>query len=336
MYRFENLEYFWLLLVLPLIILLYMRFISWKRKGIALLGNRRYSQQLLIGRISGRAFSKLLLILLSIVFSIFGLANLQAGDQSSTVRSKGIDVVFALDVSKSMLAQDEIPNRLAKAKFLIQSLLDKMDDNRVAFVIFAGRAYIQSPMTTDFSSLRMLVQSANPDLAPTQGTALAEAIDMSIEAFGAKNKQSKTLILISDGEDHEAKALKIAKEASNANIIIHTVGVGTPSGASFIDPETGSNKLDHQGNVVISKLNEDALREIANAGEGTYQLLTNANVVAKNLNKEIDKLEAKTIEGRRFLNYKSYYQYFIGMAVILLMISLVLPNAKNIEKTTMA
>ncbi|HRP89831.1 MAG TPA: VWA domain-containing protein [Edaphocola sp.] len=331
MYRFEHPEYFWLLLTFPLVFFLYFNFIKWKRSRIARLGNRKYSQNLLVGRISGRATSKLILIMLSVLFSIFGLANLQAGDQSATVQSKGIDIVFALDVSKSMLAKDVNPDRLTKAKLLIQTVLDKMDDNRVGLVIFAGRAYVQSPLTSDFGSLRMMIQAANSDLVPTQGTALAEAISMSVEDFGNKNKQSKALILISDGEDHEPEAVKAAKEATDNNIVIHTIGVGTANGAEFIDPATNNNKLDNNGNVVISKLNEPALQEIAQAGNGSYQLLTNVNQVAQNLNQEIDKLEAKTIEGRSFLSYKSYYQYFLGFAVILLMLSLVLPNAKRNE-----
>src|SRR5690606_18655431 len=194
---------------------------------------------------------------LAMVCVILGLANLREPKGALQAERKGIDVMIALDVSKSMLATDVQPNRLEKAKQLILSLTDDLKDNRMGLVIFAGRAYLQMPVTTDFSAIKMMLQTVSPESVPSQGTVLADAIEMADESFSQKEKMFKTLILISDGEDHDERALAAAEKAAEHGVMIHTVGIGSPEGATLTDAQTGQPRLDKEGHQVISKLNEE-------------------------------------------------------------------------------
>lgn len=331
MFRFENPSYFWLLLLVPVLIFVYLRFLKWRQSRVALLGKTQYTQQLISGKISGRSTTKFVLILFAFIASIFGLANLQAGDQSTVQQSKGVDVMFALDVSKSMLAKDIAPDRLSRAKLLIKTMLDKMTEDRAGLILFAGRAYLQSPLTSDYGTINMLLNAANINTAPTQGTVIADAIQLSEETFDSKDKKFKTLVLISDGEDHDAEAIKLAKNAVEKGFIIHTIGIGSPQGAPIFDPETGTNKLDAKGQQVISKLNEKTLKDIATAGNGSYHYLSNNNTTAQALLSQIDKMESRNMGARTFLHYKSYYQYFLLFALLLLIANAIIPNATKKE-----
>jgi len=215
-----------------------------------------------------------------------------------------------------------------RAKQLILSMLDKMQHDQVGLFIFAGRAYLQVPLTIDYGAMRMMLQNVNPSMVPAQGTVLAEAIDRASQAFSQKEKKYKTLILISDGEDHDENALAKAKQAASEGVIIHTVGIGSPEGATLFDPEIKSVKLDEQGNPVISKLNENELRSIASAGGGTYSLLRNTDETATKLVDEIRGMEQKKLGAVLFGNYESYFQYFLGFALLTLVLEWMLPAGR--------
>lgn len=331
MFRFESGYFFWLLLLIPLLVFCYTRYLSWRRKSVRLLGSEAMVEKLLPGNASGRRTTKFVLTILAIIFAIFGLANFQVGDQSSTVMRRGVDVVFAIDVSKSMLAKDISPDRLSRAKLLVQSMLNKMSNDKVGLVLFAGRAYLQSPLTMDYGTIKMLLNTTNTSSAPTQGTVLSDAIQMSQEAFDKRDRKFKTVVLISDGEDHDEKAVELAKQAAEEGIIIHTIGIGSPNGAPIFDPETGANKLDENGKEVITKLNEAVLKEIATSGGGTYHLLANNNQTVNALQAEISKMESRNMGASMFLHYKSYYQYFLVLSFVLLLINLFIPNAKKVQ-----
>ncbi|RQO32434.1 hypothetical protein DBR32_02175 [Taibaiella sp. KBW10] len=329
MFTFQHSAYLWLLPVVLLLIFLYVRYLKWRRTTVQRLGNPRLVPVLIKGKIAGRATTKLVLVTGAIIFGIIGLANLQMGKDTEKIERKGVDVMFALDVSKSMLAKDISPDRLTRAKLLIQTMINKMSDDRTGLILFAGRAYLQSPLTVDYASTKMLLSGAGPDVVPTQGTVLGDAIEMANQAFNNKDKKSKVIILLSDGEDHDEKAAKMAENAADNGIIIHTIGIGSVAGAPIFDPTLGSNKLDAQGHEIISKLNEAELQQIAAAGKGTYQLLTNNNETVSNLLSQIDKMEAKNMGSVLFANYKSYFQYFLLVAVVLLLIDWFIPAAKK-------
>lgn len=331
MYRFQHFEYLWLLLIVPMIVLVYLLYLSWRSRNIRRLGDYNLVRGQLSGNISGRRTTKFVLLVLALTCAIIGLANLQKGAQSQIANRKGVDVMFALDVSKSMLAKDIAPDRLTRAKQLIQSLMDKMKNDRVGLVIFAGRAYLQSPLTIDYSSAKMLLSTVSPNDVPTQGTVLAQAINLSKESFSQKEKKYKALIVISDGEDHDDEAVKAASDAAGDGIIVHTVGIGSPQGTTITDPATGKVKLDDKGNPVITKLNEAELQDIARAGGGSYQLLGNAGTIANNLEQAVTGMESHNMGSIAFTEYDSYYQYFIFAAFLLLIIDWLIPNTSKIK-----
>ena len=213
----------------------------------------------------------------------FAVANLRKQSGKGQVTRKGIDVVIALDVSKSMLAEDIQPNRLERAKQTVAKIIDKLGDNRIGLVIFAGRAYMQMPVTTDHSAARLYLSGISPDDVPTQGTVISQALQTCYAAFNTKEKKYRAVILITDGEDHDDEALKVTKQMAEEGIMINTVGIGSPDGAPVPDPGTGRQKTDENGNPVVSKLNEKELMDIAKAGNGLYQLFNGSDEVAGNL-----------------------------------------------------
>lgn len=332
MIRFQHIEYLWLLAIIPLLVILYIGYLRWRKNAMNKLGDPKLIKGLVWGRIPGRSTTKFAITVVALLFATIGLANLQKGAQTEKAERKGIDVIYALDVSKSMLAKDIQPDRLSRAKQMINRMMDKMTNDRVGLVVFAGNAYLQVPLTIDYSATKMLLETVRPQMIPTQGTVLGEAIKLANESYSKKEKKYKALILISDGEDHDETALAEAKKAAGEGVVIYTIGVGSPEGSTIIDPETGVQKLDDNGQPVVTKLNEDELKGIANEGNGTYLYLNNANTVADAIINSIDKIEAKSYGTVQFTDYNSYFQYFIGVALILLIIVWLLPAAQTIKK----
>jgi Ca-activated chloride channel family protein len=329
MLRFQHSNYLLALAIIPVLVLLYLLLLVWRRQKLKKLGDEHLVKEQIIGLIPGRRTLKFILLTLALATGIIGWANLQSGGKAEQVERKGVDVIIALDVSKSMLAKDIQPDRLTRSKQLIERMLDKMKNDRVGLVIFAGRAYLQVPLTIDYSSMRMMLQNVRPDLVPSQGTVISDAIDLSLQSFSKKEKKYKSLIIISDGEDHDAKAKDKTIEAVEQGLIVHTVGVGSPQGAPLYDENTKSEKLDEQGQPVISKLNEEELKSIAATGNGTYTLLNNANDAAARLTEQIDAMEQRNMGTVAYTNYNSYFQYFLLPAFLLLIAEWLIPGAKN-------
>ncbi len=332
MFRFQELSNLYLLGLLPVLVVLFIGFVIWRRNRLKKLGGQRLISAQLLGSIAGRSTTKFVLLAIAFVTLVFGWANLQKGSGVENVQRKGVDMIIALDVSKSMLARDIQPDRLTRAKQLVLSMLEKMENDRVALIIFAGRAYLQVPLTIDYSAMKMMLQNVRPDLVPTQGTVISEAIDLALQSFSQKEKKYKSLIIISDGEDHDAKAQERIREAADAGILVHTVGIGSPEGTTIYDPETNSVKLDEEGNPVISRLNEEELRSLASAGRGTYSLLRNTDEVATRLADEIDGMEQKSLGAVVFSSYSSYYQYFLGFAFLVLIVEWLLAGSSMKKK----
>ena len=327
MYRFQHTEHLYYLTAAFLFLLLFVVMIVWRNKKMKKLGDERLVNSQLLGFIPGRATLKFILLLLAFSAVVIGWANLQKGTGTETTQRKGLDVMIALDVSKSMLAKDIQPDRLTRAKQLISAMLDKMKNDRVGLVVFAGKAYLQVPLTIDYSAVKMLLQNINPDMVPTQGTVISEAVDMATQSFSQKERKYKSLIVISDGEDHDEAVIEKVKEARDAGVVIHTVGIGSPEGATLFDPSTKAVKVDNEGKPIVSKLNENELKSIASAGDGTYSLLRNTDAVASRLVDEIDGMEQKSLGAVSFNSYASYFQYFLIIAFVLLLVEWLLPGA---------
>lgn len=328
MYRFQHTEHLYFLAALILFVLLFVLLIVWRGKKLKKIGDTRLVNDQLLGFIPGRMTLKFILLLLAFSSLVIGWANLQKGSGTEKTQRKGLDVMIALDVSKSMLAKDIQPDRLTRAKQLISAMLDKMKNDRVGLVVFAGKAYLQVPLTIDYGAMKMMLQNVNPGMVPTQGTVIGEAIDMATRSFSQKEKKYKSLIIISDGEDHDETALAKVREARDAGVVIHTVGVGSPEGATLFDADTKGIKTDDEGKPIVSRLNEEELKSIAAAGNGTYSLLRNSDAVALRLVDEIDGMEQKNLGVVSFSSYASYFQYFLAAAFLLLVAEWLLPGAK--------
>ena len=327
MFRFQEISYLYALAVVPLLIVLFIAAINWRRRKIKKLGDERLVGEQILGFIPGRNSFKFVLLAVALAVIIIGWANLQTGDKLEKVQRKGVDVVIALDVSKSMLANDIQPDRLTRAKQLIMLMADKMQNDRVAFIVFAGRSYLQVPLTVDYSALKMMVQNASPSMVPTQGTVIGDAVSMALESFSTTEHKYKSLIIISDGEDHDEQAIKKVQEAAEAGVIVHTVGIGSPQGTTLYDPETKSVKLDEKGSPVVSKLNEEELRSLAAAGHGTYNLLQNSDDVATKLTSSLEGMEQKNLGSVVYTDFTSYFQYFLLAGFLVLLAEWLLPGA---------
>jgi len=334
MLQFQYFESLFLLALIPVLVVLYVLYLNWRKSKIRKLGDPALLSHLVKGRIAGRSTTRIVLLLAALFFGIVGLANLQRGSGNEKVERKGVDVFFALDVSKSMLATDVQPDRLTRAKQLIESMMNQMVNDRVGLVVFAGKSYLQVPLTTDIAASKMLLSTVAPDMIPTQGTVLSDAISLADTSFSEKEKKFKSIILISDGEDHDEKALDAARSAAKNGVIIHTVGIGSPQGATIIDPETRQPKLDENGSPVITKLNEDELKSIAAASGGTYTYLTNTKDAAGKLIRLVDSMESKSFGSVQYTDYISYFQYFIAAAVLLMIAEWLLPAAALLKKQT--
>lgn len=333
MFQFQHFEYLYALAVLPVLVVLFMGMVYWRKQKLKKIGDEQLVASQIQGYIAGRNTTRFILLCVALTALVFGWANLRMGDKTEKAERKGVDVVIALDVSKSMLAKDVQPDRLTRAKQLIMRLTDKMKNDRVALLVFAGKSYMQVPLTIDYSALKMILQNVTPDIVPSQGTIISDAISMGMESFSRQERKYKSLIIISDGEDHEEKAVEAAQKAADEGVVIHTVGVGSPQGSTLFDPDTRSVKLDENGNPVVSKLNEDALREISHAGHGTYSLLQNTDEVANKLNNSLESMEQKNLGALMFTDFTSYFQYFLAVGFLILLIEWLIPGARKVNPT---
>jgi Ca-activated chloride channel homolog len=336
MFRVEHIEYLYGLGALPLLLAALWMLLSWKKKTTTRIGDPALVRQL-TGNYSALRFAiKATLALLAFAIIILGTANFQMPGKMENVQRKGVDVMFVLDVSKSMLAQDIKPSRLDKAKQLLTLLTEKLENDRIGLIIFAGRPYLQMPLTSDHGAARMYIQDASPDAVPTQGTVIAEALRMANAAFNSKERKYKSILLVSDGEDHDPEALKTAKELAQDGVMINTIGIGSPDGSPIIDPATGETKKDEQGNVVISKLNEAELQQLADATNGQYLRLDNVDDALITMTQQLESAEKKAMNDAEFIDYKSYFQYFLAGAILLLLAEFFLAERSREKKARSA
>ncbi len=326
--RFQHLEYLAGLPATIFLILIFLFILKWKKNTIKKIGDTRLVKKLMQNYSPLHFFLKFLMVVLAFAAIVVGAANPQKAGKSDNGNRKGVDVMIVLDVSKSMLATDIKPSRLEKAKQLLTKLVDKLQNDRVGVVLFAGRAYMQMPLTIDHGAAKMYIQDAGPDVVPTQGTVIADALQMANAAFNSKEKKYKTILLISDGEDHDPNAEKVTKTLAQNGVVINTVGIGSPEGTTIIDPDTKEIKRDAQGQTVISKLNEAELQQISSTTNGLYLRLDNMDDALITLSQQIDSIEKKALSDSEYIDYNSYFQYLLGAALLLLLIEFILPERK--------
>ena len=332
MFRFQHSEYLIGLTALPFLGAVFFLLVQWKKKTIARIGDPGLVQLLIRNFSPGRFLVKFSLALLAFSAVVLGAANPQKPGSMENIHRQGVDVMIVLDVSKSMLAQDSKPSRLERAKQLLNRLVDKLENDRLGIVLFAGRAYLQMPLTTDHGAARMYIQDASPDIVPTQGTVIAEALKMANASFNNKERKYKSIVLISDGEDHDPEALPVAKTLAADGVMINTVGIGSPEGATIIDPATNELKKDEQGQTVITKLNEAELQQLADASNGRYIRLDNIDDVLITLTQQLDSIEKKSLNDSEFIDYISYFQWLLGIALLLLLAEFFLSERRR-ERT---
>ncbi len=329
MFRFAHPEYLYLLLFIPLLIGVFIFNLQKKKKNIRLFGNPELLAELMPNVSVVRPHVKFWIQVFVVILMTVVLAQPQFGTKMEEVKRKGIEIMIALDVSNSMMAQDITPNRLEKAKQVLSRLVDDMSNDKVGLIVFAGDAYTQLPITADYISAKMFLSTISPQLVPRQGTAIGSAIDLAIKSFGQKSDKGRAIILLTDGENHEDDAVGAAKLAVGNGISVHVIGMGKPEGAPIPIDGTMSFWKDNTGNVVVSKLNETMCRDIASAGSGIYVRADNSNSAYKMVSKELDKLAKADLSSQVFSDFNEQFQSFAMLALILLFIDIFVFERRN-------
>jgi Ca-activated chloride channel family protein len=331
LFRFANPEYLYLLLLLPVIILLWIINDYRKKRALKRFGDTDLINRLIPENSTTRPKIKLAIhSFIIIVFSIL-LARPQFGSKMETVKRQGVEVIIALDVSNSMLAQDIQPSRLERAKQAISKLVESLQNDKIGLIVFAGDAYTQIPITTDYISAKMFLSTINPSIVPRQGTAIGSAIDLGIRSFSPGEDKSRAMIIITDGENHEDDPLARAKEAAEKGIVIYTIGIGSTEGVPIV-MNSGAKQnflVDNKGNTVITKLDEKILEEIAIATNGKYVRANNSNIGLDQIFNDIRKMKKQELEGTMYTEYNDQFQIFAGALLFLLLLDFLIMDRKN-------
>lgn len=329
MFRLEEPAYLYLLLLLPLLAIFYLYSNYRRRRAIRRFGDPVLMEQLMPDVSKYRPNVKFWLIFTSIGLFAILLARPQFGSKLETVKRKGVEVMIALDISNSMLAQDVQPSRLEKAKRLISKLVDGMENDKVGMIVFAGDAFTQLPITSDYISAKMFLESITPSLISKQGTAIGAAINLAARSFTPQEGVGRAIVVITDGENHEGGAIEAAKEAAQKNIQVNVLGVGLPDGAPI--PIEGSNdfRRDNEGNVIVTRLNEAMCQEIAKDGKGIYVRVDNSNSAQKAIIQEINKMAKSDVESKVYSDYDEQFQAIAWIILFLLLVEMLILNRKN-------
>jgi len=337
MYQLEEPKYFYLFISIAVLIVMYFLVSFWKLKKQKEFADLALLKKLSPDKSKFKSILKITMISLGLSFLILALVNPKMGTQLKTIKRQGVDIVFALDVSKSMLAEDIAPNRLEKSKQIITKIIDKLGSDRVGIIIYAGNAYPLLPITTDQGAAKMFLQNAGPDLVSSQGTAINEALKLAKTFFDDDTQTNRFLFIVSDGEDHEENSGQIAKEILNEGIRTFTIGIGSNKGAPIPIKRNGrliGYKKDNKDEVVITKLNVETLKEIAKNGKGKYIYGNKTSKTIEYVEDLLLKADKKEFETKQFSDYKDQFQWFVGIGLLFLVIDVFLLNKKTkwIEK----
>ncbi|MGB1248451.1 MAG: VWA domain-containing protein [Chitinophagales bacterium] len=326
MTKFAHIEYLWALALL-LLLLLAMLFFLLKRKSIyKKLGSHSLVDRLTQDTSTWRRYTKMILMSFAFLSLVVALANPLLGTKFEKVERNGVDVIFAIDVSNSMLAEDVTPSRMLKAKQFVSNMIEEMANDRVGLVVFAGNAYLQLPLTIDYSAAKMYLKTVDTEIVPTQGTAIGDAVRLAMKSFVQEEAKHKVLVVISDGENHEGEAADAIDEAVAQGIQVHTIGVGTTAGGRI--PEGNGFKTDWDGEIVVSQLNEEMLKELASDGNGTYHNLEESDVESEII-VTLGAMEGKYFGESIYTEYKNQFPIFLAIAFCLLLIELFLGERKQ-------
>jgi len=328
MIKYEHIEYFEFLWILLPLIILFVWYIYWRKKSISKFATAPLFEKLAPSQSATKHYVKFVLIVFAIVLLIIGLTNPKVGTQFEKVKREGVDVMIAIDVSRSMNAEDVQPSRMLKARQFVSNLMNKMSNNRIGLIVFAGNAYLQMPLTVDYSATKMYLKQINTDLVPTQGTAIGDAIELAQKSYPENKKNQKVLLLISDGENHEGNAKDAIESAKKNGIKIITIGVGSEKGGPIPLGRNGEFKKDLEGNIVVSKLNKSMLKDLAKEANGTYYDI-NTDKIVKNIINEIGSIDGVVIEEKVITDYKKHFQLFLFIAIILLIIEFMISYRKT-------
>lgn len=331
MFKFAHILNFYLFAIIPLLAVCLILFVIWRKRAVVRFGELGVISQLMQEYSTGKIWVKFGIVVLALSALIFSMTGPQTGSRIEKVKRQGIDLMICLDVSNSMMALDIKPNRLERAKQSIIRLIDNLEGDRIGIIVFAGKAYTQLPITTDYAAAKMFTENISTGIIPTQGTAIAQAIDMAVTGFG-ESKHNKAIVIITDGEDHEGNVLEQAETAVKANINIYTIGMGLPEGSPIPVYSNGIQtgyKKDRDGQTVMTKLDETLLQRLASIGKGMYVRATTSETGLGRIFDEIGRIEKTEIEEKQFSDYEDQFQYFLGLAILLLIMDLFIFERKT-------
>lgn len=329
MFRFGEPIYLYFLLIIPFLVVFYIYTNYRRRKKLCQYGDPELMAHLMPNVSKYRPDVKFWLVTAALVMVIFMLARPQFGSKMETVKRQGVETVVALDISNSMLAQDVTPSRLEKSKKLVSRLVETFNNDKVAMIVFAGEAFTQLPITSDYISAKMFLETISPSLITTQGTDIRGAIDLAMKSFTPNEGVGRAIVLITDGENHEGGAVEAAQQAAEKGVRVFVLGVGSPDGSPIPVEGTNDFRRDKDGNVVVTKLNEQMCQEIAKAGNGMYVRVDNTNNAERALNAEINKLAKADVETQVYTEFDEQFDVLAWLALILLAADVMLLNRKN-------
>ena len=332
MYQLEEQIWFWLLGIIPIILVLFLVLQIWKRNAQNKFADKHLLNKLAPNRSLFKSILKIITLSLAFVCLTIALVNPKIGTKLETVKREGVDIVFAVDVSKSMLAEDIAPNRLEKSKQLVTQIINNLASDRIGIIAYAGKAFPQLPITTDYASAKMFLQNMNTEMLSSQGTAINEAINLAKTYFDDEEQTNRVLIIISDGEDHSEASVQVAEEANEEGIKIFTIGVGNEKGGPIPIKRNGvvlNYKKDKQGETVITRLNEATLKDIANEANGVYINGNNTNVVVEQIRDILNKMDKTEFEAKQIAEFKDQFQWFLGFGLFFLLIDILFLERKT-------
>ena len=328
-FQFSNTDYLYLLLIIPAIILIFTILRMWRKRSLQNFGDWGVISNLMPDYSFIRPIIKFTLVVIALAAIIFAIAGPRYGEKLKEQKRKGVELIIALDISNSMLAEDIKPNRLENAKRAIWQLTNELDNDKIGLITFAGNSYIQVPITADYAVTRLMVSAVTPDMIEKQGTAIGSAIDLALNSFGPNEDESKVLVIITDGENHEDDPVEMAAEAADRGIVVHTIGMGLPKGAPIPKPNSNDFWKDREGSVVVSKLDEKTLQEIAAAGNGIYIRANNTSTGLKQLFREVEKMDKMEFNAIVYDEFNEQFGLVAGIALFILFIEMMILGKRN-------
>jgi Ca-activated chloride channel family protein len=332
MFRFEHTLWLYGLALIPILFIVFRLVKAWRKNAMLKLGEMGLLQQLMPDLSNRKAGLKFTLFSIALGLLLIGIANPQIGSKLEEAKREGVDIMIAIDVSNSMRAEDISPNRLERTKLAIEKLIGKLNNDRIGLIVFAGEAFVQLPITSDYAAAKLFSSTISNELVPTQGTAIGAAIREAESALSKSDSKQKALVVITDGENHEDDALEAVKNIVDKGVTVYTIGMGSVKGAPIPIYRNGARsgyRTDREGNTVVSRLNQDMLQQLASIGNGIYVRASNANDGLATVLNEINKLEKSEFDSKVYTDYEDRFQPFLLAAVLLLLTEILIPNTQS-------